>query len=180
MICCIYLRAFWHLPDWSKAVVCQHLGIPAMRVFLVNHYDRKTLLNFKFWQLAISKPVEVGKGYGLQKKAPLPVVWEKSWNWNNLYHYWPQTSSCKSSAFSFKGMWPLPSGWWHTKGLSWVWKLSLRAFNWSIFFSKVFWDGSQNSWNIFLKSCCMISIAQHCRTRLVVNFHFTLKQYFYS
>ena len=31
-------RAFWHLPDWSKAVVRQHLGIPAKRVFLVPIY----------------------------------------------------------------------------------------------------------------------------------------------
>ena len=29
------LKAFWHLPDWSQAVVRHYLGIPAKQVFLV-------------------------------------------------------------------------------------------------------------------------------------------------
>ena len=34
-----YLKAFWHLPDWSKAVVCQYLGtceagVSSLQIFL--------------------------------------------------------------------------------------------------------------------------------------------------
>ena len=30
------------------------------------------------------------------------------------------------------------------------------------FVSELLWDGCQNSWTFFMKTCCMISIAHHC------------------
>ena len=57
------------------------------------------LLDFQLWWLAVSMPVEVGKSYIPQKKALLPIVWKKFWDWENFCHGWLQTSFSKTAVF---------------------------------------------------------------------------------
>ena len=51
------------------------------------------------WWFAISRPVEVGIAYIPQKKALLPIVWKKFWNWTNFCHGRLQTSFSRWSPF---------------------------------------------------------------------------------
>ena len=80
--------------------------------------SRTLFSDFELWRLTISRPVEVGKSYILQKKALLPIVWKKFWNWKNLCNGRLQKNFSKGSAFSVKRAWP-PLGWCHAQFLYW-------------------------------------------------------------
>ena len=56
------------------------------------YINRTVFLDFDFWWLTISRPYEVKKSYISQKKALLPIVWKKFWNWANFCHEKLQTS----------------------------------------------------------------------------------------
>jgi len=51
-------------------------------------------------ELAISKPVKIGKSYIAQKKALLPIVWKKFCNLKNFCHGRLQMSFSRSGSFS--------------------------------------------------------------------------------
>ena len=105
--------------NWQKLIVYLGLMSP-MNASIVNDFPtvRKNmylqsptiayvlswarLSLFRTFDLAISKPVNIEKSYMPQKKALLPIVWKKFWNWKNFCHGRLQTSSSKSSAFSNK------------------------------------------------------------------------------
>ena len=70
------------------------------------HYFHTLFSDFEIWWLTISMPVVEGKSYIPQKKALLPIVWKKFWNWKNFCHGMLQMSFSKGSAFSVKRAWP--------------------------------------------------------------------------
>ena len=70
------------------------------------HFFQALFLDFQLQQLAISKPLGVEKSYIPQKKALLPIVWKKFWNWVNLGHERLQTNSSKRGAFLLRRAWP--------------------------------------------------------------------------
>ena len=101
------------------------------------HLFHAVFLDFKLQRLAIFMPVEVGERCVPQKKALLPIVWKKFWNWTKFCHERLQTSFSRGSAFSLKGAWPC-SGSCHAQFHTLFQKLYFRAFKWGIICSQIF------------------------------------------
>ena len=98
---------------------------------VANVRSRTGLLLFGTFELSIFMPFKVGKFCIPQKKALLPIVWKKFWNWMNFCRERLQMSFSRGSTFSLKGAWPC-SGSCNTQFHTWFKKLYFRAFKWDI------------------------------------------------
>ena len=75
----MYLKAFWHLPDWSQAVVRQHLGIPAKRVFLGIQYFTRHINS-------AGRSVGVWKNWQQLVLHQCSTYWSKQFSLDSSFH----------------------------------------------------------------------------------------------
>ena len=94
------LQKFWLETKSSELVIISWIGnkyVHWKTYIFVQAWTR--LLLFGTFETAMSKPIKKWKTYIPQKKALLPIVWKKFWNWKNFCHGGLQTSFSRSGSF---------------------------------------------------------------------------------
>ena len=106
----IFLMLLAPIWEWSKLTFFKPKNIKSSYFeFQKSYIQSATIAYIRSWtclslfrtfDVAIPKPVDIEKSYIPQKKALLPIVWKKFWNWMNFCHGRLQTSFSRLSPFS--------------------------------------------------------------------------------